>query len=58
MSIGLAATYVLTVSLLIGLFTGYFLQRRGYSFWRYFVSGFIAACGILVIIFKILLDYL
>ena len=53
-----AIFYVLTLSLLIGLITGWIVKRNGYSFWYYAVSSFIAGCGILGIIFKILMDYL
>jgi len=53
-----AVIYVVILSLLIGFISGYMVRRKGYSFKQYFVSGFIASCGILGIIFKILMDYL
>lgn len=53
-----AFIYVISLALVIGLLTGWLVQKKGYSFSRYFVTGFIAACGILGIIFKILMDYL
>ncbi len=53
-----AAIYVVTLSLGIGLLSGWLVQKKGYSFKQYFVSGFIASCGILGIIFKIIMDYL
>jgi len=49
---------VINGGLVIGLFTGLFLRKKGYSFKRYFVTGFLAGAGILGIIIKILKDYL
>ena len=53
-----AITYVVSISLVIGLISGWMVQKKGYSFKQYFVSGFIASCGILGIIFKIIMDYI
>lgn len=53
-----ALFYVIVLSLIIGLLSGWIVQRKGYSFKTYFVSGFIASCGILGIVFKIIMEYL
>gem|GEM_PF-2966086 len=53
-----ALVYVLVLSLGVGLFSGWIVQRNGYSFKTYFVSGFIASCGVLGIVFKLIMDYL
>ena len=53
-----AIIYVLIMALVISLIAGFRVRKKGYSFNYYFVSTFIAACGILGIIFKILMDYL
>ncbi len=53
-----AIIYVVSISLVIGLISGWMVQKKGYSFKQYFVSGFIASCGILGIIFKIIMDYI
>ncbi len=53
-----AIVYVVSISLVIGLISGWMVQKKGYSFKQYFVSGFIASCGILGIIFKIIMDYI
>jgi uncharacterized membrane protein len=49
---------VITLSLITGLISGLVVRKWGYSFGRYFVTGFIAASGVLGIIYKILIDYL
>lgn len=49
---------VVFLSLLIGLISGLIVRRWGYSFGQYFVTGFIAASGVLGIIYKIIIDYL
>ncbi|MBD3638181.1 MAG: hypothetical protein HUJ25_12585 [Crocinitomicaceae bacterium] len=49
---------VLSGGLAIGLFTGLIVRKSGYSFGRYFVTGFLMGAGILGIILKILMDYL
>ncbi|NOQ74976.1 MAG: hypothetical protein GQ574_23385 [Crocinitomix sp.] len=53
-----AIIYVVSISLVVGLLSGWMVQKKGYSFKQYFVSGFIASCGILGIVFKIIMDYL
>lgn len=53
-----ALIYVVGLSLIVGLVSGWLVRRKGYSFLQYFVTGFIASCGILGIIFKIILDYI
>lgn len=58
MSATTAIILVTALSLIIGLFSGWIVQRNGYSFGQYFVTGFIASAGILGIVFKILMDYL
>ena len=45
-------------ALCIGLITGLILKKQGYSFSRYFVTGFMAGAGILGIILKIIMEYL
>lgn len=45
-------------ALIIGLIAGLILQKQGYSFSRYFVTGFLAGAGILGIALKIIMDYL
>lgn len=45
-------------ALIIGLFAGLILRKQGYSFKRYFVTGFLAGAGILGIALKIIMDYL
>jgi len=44
--------------LLVGLITALLVRKGGYSFGRYFVTGFLMGAGILGIIMKILLDYI
>jgi len=58
MSVATAIISVVSISLLVGLISGYMVQRKGYSFKQYFVTGFIASCGISGIIVKIIMDYL
>ncbi len=53
-----AFVYVISISLAVGLLTGLIVRKWGYSFNRYFVTGFIASCGVLGIVFKIIRDYL
>ncbi len=53
-----AVIYVLCISLVIAVITGFMVRRKGYSFLHYFVTGFIASCGVLGIAFKIISDYL
>ena len=57
MTAGEAVFYVIVISFLVGLVTGWIVRKNGYSFWYYAVSSFIASCGILGIIFKIIMDY-
>ena len=49
---------ILGLSLVISIVAAKRLTSKGYSFWHYFIAGFIASCGILGIIFKIINDYL
>lgn len=42
----------------IALTSGLYGQRNGYSFWRQFITGFIAAMGILALAVKLIKDYL
>lgn len=58
MSAVAALIYVVSISLVVGLLSGLLVRRKGYSFAQYFVTGFIASCGILGIVFKIIMDYL
>ncbi len=58
MSSNEALIYVLILSLIVGLFSGWIVQKNGYSFKTYFVTGFIASCGVLGIVFKLIMDYL
>jgi hypothetical protein len=53
-----ALMYVISISFVIGLVSGLMVRKKGYSFGQYFVAGFIASCGILGIVFKIIMDYL
>jgi len=53
-----AFIYVISLSLVVGLVSGLLVRKWGYSFGQYFVTGFFASCGILGIIFKIIMDYL
>jgi hypothetical protein len=58
MSTAIALTIVLGGGILSGFITALVVRKSGYSFWRYFVTGSIAGCGILGIIVKIIRDYL
>jgi hypothetical protein len=49
---------VLGLSLIISVVAAKKLTSNGYSFGYYFIASFIASCGILGIIFKIVNDYL
>lgn len=49
---------IVTGGAVIGLMAGLILRKQGYSFVRYFVTGFLAGSGILGIIVKIVRDYL
>ena len=42
----------------IATFSGFFGQKQGYSFWRQFITGFIASVAILSLIVKLVKDYL
>jgi len=56
---GLQSFFIIVCGgLLIGLVAGLILRKQGYSFARYFVTGFLAGSGILGIIVKIVRDYL
>ncbi|MFT4601534.1 MAG: hypothetical protein ACI857_001715 [Arenicella sp.] len=58
MSNGLSIVVIVGGGILIGIIAALILRKQGYSFVRYFVTGFLAGCGILGIIVKILRDYL
>lgn len=45
-------------ALSIALVSGLYGQKNGYSFWRQFITGFIASLGILSLIVKLVRDYL
>jgi hypothetical protein len=49
---------IIGLSFLIALFSGFYGQKQGYSFWRQFITGFIASSGIITIIYKLVKDYL
>jgi hypothetical protein len=49
---------ILGLSLLISFLAAKKLSASGYSFWYYFIAVFIASCGVLGIIFKIVIDNL
>jgi hypothetical protein len=49
--------YVLSGSFCIALFSGFYGQKLGYSFWRQFITGFIASAGIISLIYKLVKDY-
>ncbi|WP_066755799.1 hypothetical protein [Crocinitomix algicola] len=53
-----AIIYTLLIASVISTIAGLVLRKRGYTFGYYFISTFIAACGILGIIFKIIMDYI
>lgn len=55
---GEAALYTVIISAVVGLISGWLVQKKGYSFVNYFVTGFIASCGILAIIYKLISEYL
>lgn len=50
--------YTACASLAIALFSGFYGQKNGYSFWRQFITGFIASLGILSLCVKLIKDYL
>lgn len=52
-----ALIYVISISLIAGTISGLIVRRWGYSFSRYFITGFLASCGILGVVFKIIRDY-
>jgi len=49
---------IIGLSLLIATFSGFWGTKNGYSFWRQFVTGFIASTGIIALIYKLVKDYL
>jgi hypothetical protein len=49
---------ILGLSFVISIVAAKKLTSKGYSFGHYFIASFIAACGVLGIIFKIVNDYL
>ncbi len=55
---GEAFLYTLLIATAVGLISGWILQQKGYSFANYFVTSFIATCGILAIVYKLISEYL
>ncbi len=49
---------IIGLSFVIALFNGFYGQKQGYSFWRQFITGFIAAAGIITLVYKLIKDYL
>jgi hypothetical protein len=50
--------YIIGASVLIAIFSGFYGQKLGYSFWRQFITGFIASFGIIALIYKLVKEYL
>jgi len=50
--------YTAAAALAIAVFSGFYGQKNGYSFWRQFITGFIASLGILLLCVKLIQDYL
>jgi len=50
--------YIIGASLLIATFSGFWGTKNGYSFWRQFITGFIASFGIIALVYKLVKDYL
>jgi hypothetical protein len=50
--------YIIGGSFLVALFSGFYGQKLGYSFWRQFITGFIAAAGIISLVYKLIKEYL
>ena len=49
---------IVVFSTVIAIFSGYWGVKNGYSFWRQFVTGFIASSAIIALIYKLVKDYL
>jgi hypothetical protein len=49
---------IIGLSVIIAIFSGFWGVKNGYSFWRQFVTGFIASSGIIALIYKLVKDYL
>ncbi|MDX1349506.1 MAG: hypothetical protein R3279_04625 [Putridiphycobacter sp.] len=50
--------WTIIASFFIALISGLSGKKNGYSFWRQFITGFIAALGILSLLVKLIRDYL
>jgi len=50
--------YIIGGSFLVATFSGFWGIKNGYSFWRQFITGFIAASGIIALIYKLVKEYL
>lgn len=50
--------WIAFASLIIALISGVYGQRNGFSFWRQFITGFIASIGILSLMVKLVKEYL
>jgi hypothetical protein len=48
---------IIGLSILVALINGFYGKKEGYSFSRQFITGFIAAAGIITIIYKLIKDY-
>ena len=49
--------WVILMSLLVAMVSGFYGQKRGYSFWRQFITGFLASMGIMSLMVKLVQDY-
>ncbi|MCH2235567.1 MAG: hypothetical protein MK078_15050 [Crocinitomicaceae bacterium] len=49
--------WVILISAVSATIFAFVLQKKGYGFWRYFVTIFIATAGIAGILFKLLKPY-
>ncbi len=49
---------IIGLSLIVAVINGFYWRKQGYSFSRQFVTGFIAAAGIISLIYKLIKDYL
>lgn len=49
--------WIIGFSFLIALISGFWGKKQGYSFYRQFITGFIASAGILALAYKLIKDY-